>query len=122
MNISASSSLYKHHHCPVEINRHGIWLYSRFCLSSRDVEALFFGRGMIMTDEAIRSPLNQPGNGRDVCSGASRPSTCSVFSPHMGLVPTPRQVMAQRFQSWHEVMGTSAAAGAYTDEGIRLLA
>jgi len=89
MNTSASSSLYKHHHCPVEINRHGIWLYSRFCLSSRDVEALFFGRGMIMTDEAIRSPLNQPGNGRDVCSGASRPSTCSVFSPHMGLVPTP---------------------------------
>jgi putative transposase len=31
-----------------------VWLYYRFCLSSRDVEELLFVRGIIVTYEAIR--------------------------------------------------------------------
>jgi putative transposase len=45
---------YKHHRFPAEIISHGVWLYVRFCLSSRDVEELLFARGIIVTYEAIR--------------------------------------------------------------------
>jgi putative transposase len=31
-----------------EIISHGVWLYFRFCLSYRDVEALLFARGIIV--------------------------------------------------------------------------
>jgi putative transposase len=45
---------YKHRRFPVEIISHGVWLYFRFCLSSRDVEELPFARGLMMTYEANR--------------------------------------------------------------------
>lgn len=45
---------YKHHRFPAEIISHIMWLYVRFCLSYRDVEELFFARGVIVTYEAIR--------------------------------------------------------------------
>ena len=51
---SASTNLYKHHQFPGEIIRHAVWLYFRFPLSHRDVEALLFVRGVIVSDEAIR--------------------------------------------------------------------
>jgi hypothetical protein len=35
---------YKNHRLPAEIIRHGVWLYVRFCLSYRDVEALLLAR------------------------------------------------------------------------------
>jgi putative transposase len=54
MNTPALTDHYKHHRFPSEIISHGVWLYFRFCLSSRDVEALLFARGIIVTDEAIR--------------------------------------------------------------------
>jgi putative transposase len=45
---------YKTYRFPAEISSHGVWLYSRFCLSYRDVEALLFARGIRVTYEAIR--------------------------------------------------------------------
>jgi putative transposase len=33
---------------------HGVWLYVRFCLSYRDVEALMAERGVMLTYEAVR--------------------------------------------------------------------
>jgi putative transposase len=36
------------------MSSHGVWLYFRFCLSYRDVEALMAERGVILTYEAVR--------------------------------------------------------------------
>jgi putative transposase len=54
MTPPATPERYKHHRLPVEIISYGIWLYYRFCLSYRDVEELLFGRGILVTYEAIR--------------------------------------------------------------------
>jgi putative transposase len=53
MNTS-SITRYKNHLFPVEIISRAVWLYSRFCMSCRDVEELLFERGVIVTYEAIR--------------------------------------------------------------------
>jgi putative transposase len=45
---------YKHHRRPVEIISPGVWRSFRFCLSSRDVGALLFARGVRLTYAAIR--------------------------------------------------------------------
>ncbi len=39
---------------PDEIIAHVVWLYYRFNLSYRDVEALLAARGMVATNETIR--------------------------------------------------------------------
>jgi putative transposase len=44
---------YKNHRFPAEIISHGIWLYFRLCLSSRDVEELLFVPGVVVSYEAI---------------------------------------------------------------------
>jgi hypothetical protein len=49
-----STNRYKHQRFPAQIISHGVWLYFRFCLSSRDVEELLFARGVMVTYEAIR--------------------------------------------------------------------
>jgi putative transposase len=49
MRPPADSERYKHHHLPDEIISHGIWLYYRFTLSSRDVEELLFVRGVTVS-------------------------------------------------------------------------
>jgi putative transposase len=54
MNTS-SINRYKNHRFPVEIIRHAVWLYFRFCLSYRDVEELLFVRGATVSYEAIRT-------------------------------------------------------------------
>ena len=54
MNIRAPDNLYKRHRFPAEIISHCVWLYFRFCLSYRDVEALMAARGVILTYEAVR--------------------------------------------------------------------
>jgi putative transposase len=54
MNTTIPTDRYKHHRFPAEIISHGVWLYFRFCLSSRDVEGLLFAHGFIVTYEAIR--------------------------------------------------------------------
>jgi putative transposase len=53
MNTSAISP-YKYHHFPAEIISHGVWLYYRFCLSYRDIAALWFVRAVIVSYEVIR--------------------------------------------------------------------
>jgi len=53
MNASVPTNSYKPHRFPAEIISHGVWLYARFCLSSRDVEERLFARGVIVTSEAI---------------------------------------------------------------------
>src|SRR5262245_26831993 len=54
MNTSVLPNPYTHHRFPDEISSHTVWLYFRFCLSYRDVEALLFARGILVTYEAIR--------------------------------------------------------------------
>ena len=54
MTPSAAPNLYKHHRFPGEIISHAVWLYFRFPLSHRDVEDIFFARGIIVSYEAIR--------------------------------------------------------------------
>ena len=49
-----SINRYQIHCFPAEIISHAVRLYSRFCLSYRDVEELLFARGIIVTYEAIR--------------------------------------------------------------------
>jgi putative transposase len=49
-----SINRYKNRRFPIEIISHAVWLYFRFCLSSRDVEELLFARGIIVTYEAVR--------------------------------------------------------------------
>jgi hypothetical protein len=45
--------------CPGAMIRHGVWLYSRFSLSDRDVQALLFERGIDVIHGAIR-PWSRP--------------------------------------------------------------
>jgi hypothetical protein len=45
---------YKRHRCPAEIIVHCVWLYFRFCLSSRDVEELMAERGARVSHDAVR--------------------------------------------------------------------
>jgi putative transposase len=54
MNTLPTSNPYKRHRFPAEIISHCVWLYSRFCLSYRDVEELIAERGIILTYEAVR--------------------------------------------------------------------
>src|SRR5918996_3527540 len=54
MNSPPAPNPYKRHRFPAEIISHGVWLYFRFCLSYRDVEALMAARGVIVTYEAVR--------------------------------------------------------------------
>ena len=51
----ADTARYKHHRFPGDILRHGVWLYSRFTLSSRDVQELLLERGIDVSHEAIRT-------------------------------------------------------------------
>src|SRR5262245_33847945 len=53
MHTPATTTKYKKHRVPVEILSHAVWLYFRFCLSFRAVEALLLERGMGVTDEAL---------------------------------------------------------------------
>jgi putative transposase len=52
MNTSTPTD--KNHRFPPEIISHAVWWYFRFCLSYRDVEEVWFARGVIVTYEAIR--------------------------------------------------------------------
>jgi putative transposase len=54
MKTAMPANPYKNHRFPAEIISHAVWLYFRFCLSYRDVEALLFARGVTVTYEAIR--------------------------------------------------------------------
>ena len=54
MTPPADPERYKNHRFPGEIISHGVWLYYRFPLSYRDVQALLFERGIDVTHEAIR--------------------------------------------------------------------
>jgi putative transposase len=54
MDTSGPPHSYKHHRFPTEIISHAVWLYYRFCMSDRDIKALLFERGVIVTYEAIR--------------------------------------------------------------------
>ncbi len=45
---------YQRHRFPSEIISHAVWLYHRFCLSSREVEELLAERGITVTYETVR--------------------------------------------------------------------
>ena len=52
--MKTNSNNYRGHRTPPEIISHGVWLYYRFSLSSRDVEELLAKRGITVTHETIR--------------------------------------------------------------------
>jgi putative transposase len=54
MNTTTLPNRYQHDRFPTEIISHGVWLYYRFCLRYRDVEALLFARGIAVSYETIR--------------------------------------------------------------------
>jgi putative transposase len=54
MTPPAHTERYKYHRFPGEIISHGVWLYSRFTLSYRDVEELLCKRGVTVSHEAVR--------------------------------------------------------------------
>jgi putative transposase len=54
MTPPADTERYKNHRFPGEIISHGVWLYSRFTLSYRDVQELLVERGVTVSHEAIR--------------------------------------------------------------------
>ena len=54
MNALAPGNLYRRHHFPSEIVSHCVWLYSRFCLSYRDVEEQMAARAVTLTYEVVR--------------------------------------------------------------------
>jgi len=53
MTPPADTVRYKNHRFPGEIISHGVWLYYRFTLSYRDVQALLFERGITVSYEAV---------------------------------------------------------------------
>jgi|SRR5215471_19226634 len=61
MTPPADTARYKHHRFPGEIIGHGVWLYSRFTLSYRDVQELLYERGIIVSHEAVRQWCRQCG-------------------------------------------------------------
>src|SRR5215475_16175024 len=54
MTPPADTERYKNHRFPGEIISHGVWLYYRFSLSYRDVQELWFERGVTVSHEAVR--------------------------------------------------------------------
>jgi putative transposase len=54
MHTTTSPNRYTHYRFPSAIISHGVWLYFRFCLSSRDVEKWLLAREIALTSEAIR--------------------------------------------------------------------
>jgi putative transposase len=54
MNTLPATNPYKRHRFPAEIISHSVWLYYRFSLSYRDVEALMVERGVTLSHEAVR--------------------------------------------------------------------
>ena len=74
---------------PPEIS-HAIWLYHRFCLSSRDAEDLLAQRGLSSvhaTDQYANSRADVSHHNRPVsaasvrCNASSRPPPCNVWCP-----------------------------------------
>jgi putative transposase len=54
MNPPPASNPDKRHRFPAEVISHSVWLYYRFSLSCRDVEALMAERGVTLSHEAVR--------------------------------------------------------------------
>ena len=54
MPLPATSERYTTHRFPGESISHGVWLYYRFSLSSRDVEELLVARGIPVSHAASR--------------------------------------------------------------------
>lgn len=50
----AHTERYKNHRFPAEIISHGVWLYSRFSLSYRDVQELLLEHGIDVSHASIR--------------------------------------------------------------------
>ncbi len=54
MKEQASAPTYKRHRFPPEVIAHAVWLYFRFALNYRDVEALLAERGVVRSYETVR--------------------------------------------------------------------
>jgi len=52
--MNSKTPSYQRHRFPSEIISHAVWIYHRFCLSFREVEALLAERGITVTYETVR--------------------------------------------------------------------
>jgi len=57
-----NTNMYAGHRYPALVNSHAVWVYHRFTLSFRDVEALLAARGIIVTYETVRNWCLKSGN------------------------------------------------------------
>ena len=75
------------HRFPAEIISHRNWLYLRFCLSYRDVEALMAERGISLTYEAVRYGCWKFGKHTQMCcaGGAPDPVTSGTWTKSVSL-------------------------------------
>jgi putative transposase len=105
MTPPANPERYKNHRVPGESIRHGVWLYSRFPLSYRDVQALLLERGIEVSHEAIRKWCGK--FGQDYAHQLKRRRPQPGDKGHLADY---RQEMRQRFESWADVTGTERAA------------
>jgi putative transposase len=76
----AIAARYKGYRYPIEVIGHAVWLYHRFTLSLREVEELMLARGVVVTDETIRS-------------------WCAKFGPHYAA--RLRRWRPRRGDKWH---------------------
>jgi hypothetical protein len=53
--VGVIAARYKGYRYPIEVIGHAVWLHHRFALTLRDVEELMLARGVVVTDETIRS-------------------------------------------------------------------
>jgi len=73
MKDEVAAPTYAGYRFPAEIIGHAVWLYFRFALSYRDVEALLAARGVIVTDETVRQWCQKFGQRMPMrCAGVAR--------------------------------------------------
>ena len=106
MTPPADPARYKNHRFPGEIINHGVWLYYRFPLSSRDVQELLFERGIDVTYEAIRQwcrKFGQDDNVLDILvqSRRNKQAAKKFFRKLLkGLQYVPRVIITKKLKSY----------------------
>jgi putative transposase len=137
MTPPADPARYKNHRFPREIISHGVWLYSRFTLSYRDVQELLFEHGAATREILPGVEQSQRRYLNNRCESSHRPTRqrerrlqgfkssghaqrfLSAYGPiaqhfrprrHLLSAVEYREEMRSRCESWAEVTGTERAA------------
>src|SRR5215471_21352747 len=101
MPSPATTERYQHHRFPAAIMSHGVWLYSRFPLRSRDGHELLCEHGIAVSHDALRPWGRKYGQDDAPPLRHRRPQPGDTGH---------RQEMRKRFESWAAITGTKGAA------------